>query len=94
MRWELLKDSPDHPRGYGFACLEDDGTLLLGGSEVRFFFSFVDQPERSVDFLFVEEGVYSDGQWKPTRRLNGDDTWGRALAFKQPALRRIKLYSY
>ena len=45
-----------------------------------------------VDYLCVEEGVYRDGHWQPTRRLNGNKT--ATLRFHTPTLLRRKLLAY
>ena len=44
------------------------------------------------DLLCVEEGMYENGCWKMTRRLNGDET--AVLRFHKPTLLRIQLFSY
>ncbi len=45
-------------------------------------------------FLWVEEGKYEDGAWKPARRLNGDETFFGLSLPAQGAILRAKLMSY
>ena len=46
----------------------------------------------NVDFLSVDEGLYSDGVWTPGRRLNGDE-YGVSLG-DLPCMRRVKWYRH
>lgn len=45
-------------------------------------------------FLWVEEGNFENGTWKPTRRLNGDETFFSLTLPARGAILRAKLMSY
>ena len=45
-----------------------------------------------LDFLLVEEGAFTDGQWKPERRLNGDET--AHLSLEKPTALHVKFFVY
>jgi len=49
---------------------------------------------QKAQFLWVEEGKYENGSWKPTRRLNGDETFFGLSLPPQGAILRAKLMSY
>ena len=54
-------------------------------------------PGYRAGILQVDEGVFINGQWHPSRRMNGDqDHQGRHLRIPQGeyGIQRIKLYSY
>ena len=80
------------PPGAGIAiALARDEFLFAGfGFSVHFLSNPGDPP--NVDFLSVDEGLYSDGVWTPGRRLNGDE-YGVSLG-DLPCMRRVKLYRH
>ncbi|HVU38716.1 MAG TPA: DUF5597 domain-containing protein [Opitutales bacterium] len=96
-------------QGYAMAISLGPDEYLVAGSDVQVTFS----PTTGKDIaglLSVEEGQYVDGQWKPGRRLNGDEVQlgyklseeaangqsGAGLRFLPggPTLQRVKLYRY
>ena len=76
------------------AELAPDEFLLIGfDSRIRF------EPRRgsklkNSQFVWVEEGRYEDGEWKTTRRLNGDETFFGVSLPSQGGMLRAKLMSY
>jgi len=74
---------------------EDEFTVAGTGIVVTFT---SDKPEAPVaGILRIDEGKYVDGQWKPGRRLNGDqDHQGRHLRFPvgEYGIQKVKLYRY
>ena len=52
------------------------------------------RPQRSAQFLLAEEGSFIDGQWKPTRLLNGDETFFGVGLPAQGRILRVKLMAY
>jgi beta-galactosidase GanA len=49
---------------------------------------------RNAQFLWVEEGKFESGVWKPTRRLNGDETFFGLSLPASGSILRAKLMSY
>lgn len=84
------------PGGYGLIVTPAPNTYVIAG--IGFSVSFHPLPGRApnVDFLAVEEGSFSNGQWQPGRRLNGDDTVAYEVQMLQPepVIRRAVLYEY
>jgi hypothetical protein len=86
---------------------QDDGAMLvlerapaeflIGGSSLRITVAKdLDQSSGSAGIASVEEGTLSDGLWKTTARLNGDENnQGRTifLPAHEFTLRRVKLYT-
>ena len=93
--------SPDSPApavlsgGLVIATGADEFTFAGTGLTVTFE---ADKPgDQIVGILSDEEGKYENGQWRPGRRLNGDQTHqGRHLRLPggQFGIQRIKLYRY
>jgi hypothetical protein len=52
------------------------------------------RPQRSPQFLLVEEGNFVDGQWKAGRLLNGDETFVGVSLPAQGRILRVKLMAY
>ena len=80
----------------------NDGVCLaLKGSENEFYlmacgcvieFKSGDMTKPHVDQLLLEEGMFRDGIWHATRRLNGDE--GGAQNVEKPTLLHVKLFAY
>ena len=49
---------------------------------------------KNTQFLWVEEGKFENGAWKPARRLNGDETFFSLSLPAQGAILRAKLMAY
>lgn len=73
------------------ARLGPDEFLVTGFDSSVIFHLPRKQPWMRSEFVSVEEGVYQDGEWKPTRMLNGDET-DRGLRFmEKPIVLRVKM---
>lgn len=59
--------------GYGLIIAAGPDTFVGAGSGFRVAFRPLDAGPQHVGLIAVDEGVYSDGQWQPGRRLNGDE---------------------
>jgi hypothetical protein len=69
-RWPLR---PDQPPGGGLALDLGEGEFVVAGQNL--WVEYGTAPGRmDVEFLWLEEGTYRDGEWVPGRRLNGDET--------------------
>jgi hypothetical protein len=75
-RWPL---DTGRPPGGGMVLDLGDGEFCVAGRSITVEFGTA--PGRTdVEFLWLEEGAYRDGEWVPGRRLNGDETaHGRAV---------------
>jgi hypothetical protein len=83
--------------GHGLVINTAADEYLVAGTGFTISFEAKPGEPRNVDFISVDEGWYVDGEWKPGRRMNGDDTVGAKFGFvygTELALRRAKLYSY
>ncbi|MGC2661273.1 MAG: DUF5597 domain-containing protein [Bryobacteraceae bacterium] len=52
------------------------------------------RPERNAQFLRAEEGTFIDGQWKPSRNLNGDETFAGIHLPEHGTMVRLKVMAY
>ena len=69
---------------------EDDFYAVLFGCALDI--KSLDPLKPYIDFLSVETGRLTDGEFHVSRRLNGDEI--TIMSFEEPTLLRIKLYSY
>lgn len=86
--------SPLNPRKDGvLLCLKvaDDECYLVGNA-CSISFSSADPAKPNLDFLLVEEGSFENGEWKPGRRFNGDET--ASMSMGKPSVWRIKFFTY
>lgn len=86
----------DWPLTGGIIVAVSDDEFYVGGTGIVITFKPIPAGERA-GILRVEEGDIVNGQWKPARRLNGDeDHQGRHLSIPVGTfgLQRIKLYHY
>lgn len=76
-------------------AVKDDEYIAAG---VNFLLKFLpkDNFSSNVEILWVDEGIFKDGEWVRGRRLNGDETGhGSSILFDdKPKVRIIKVYSY
>jgi len=79
----------------------DGCCLVLKQSEDTFFIiangcfvtSFSTDPEKpNVDVIVLEEGVFTNGEWKRGRRLNGDEV--AITKYDKPTLLKMQLFAY
>ena len=71
----------------------DEFVLIGFDARVRF------EPARgskakSAQFVWVEEGKFEGSEWKPSRRLNGDETFFGVSLPSQGGILRVKLMAY
>ena len=83
-----------NPRNDG-ACLclrtgENECFLLGNACGISFQSLLPEKP--NLDYLLVEEGRFEDGEWKPGRRLNGDET--ASLTLSRPSILKIRFMIY
>jgi len=105
----ILNVSHDLTLGWSPKAKESEwpltGGIIVGLSNDEFYvagtgivISFKPRAEGlQAGILRVDEGSFVNGQWKPVRRLNGDeDHQGRHLRipFGESGIQKIKLYSY
>jgi hypothetical protein len=82
--------------GGGIIIALGDDEFLIGGNGIVVTAASL-SPNRTAGILQADQGVVVNGVWKPTRRLNGDQTHqGRhiRLSLNQWGLQRVKLYNY
>jgi hypothetical protein len=89
----------DDTRGpaHGLVITTAPDEYVVAGTGYTVAFEAKPGEPRNVDFISVDEGTYTNGEWKPGRRMNGDDTVGARFGFVYGAdlsVRRAKLYSY
>jgi hypothetical protein len=96
--------------GYLMVITENPDEFIMLGKNVQVTFSPVTPGPSVAAILYVEEGKYSRGIWKPRRRLNGDaimvnynlgllaamNQTGTGLKFSgyDRLIQRVKLYRY
>lgn len=69
---------------------EDDFYIIINGCSLSIFSTNQEKP--NLDILLLEEGMFENGNWKMTRRLNGDEV--SIICYDKPALLKLKLFSY
>lgn len=76
------------------ACLilreQDEFYILAYGAELNFVSVSAECP--GLDLLVLEEGRFTDGDWHPGRRLNGDEA--AVMTYQEPVLLRAKVFIY
>ncbi|MGB6429432.1 MAG: DUF5597 domain-containing protein [Candidatus Acidiferrales bacterium] len=96
--------------GYALAIATAPDEFIVAGADVQVTFTPNTPGPAVVGFAKVEDGTFVDGQWKPGRWLNGDETQlrydfsaaaaenlsGEGLTFPAgvPTTRRAQLYRY
>jgi hypothetical protein len=85
------------PRTTGRAMVAElaPDEFLLIGFDTRFTF----EPRRgskqkNTQFVWVDQGLYENGEWKATRRVNGDEAFFALSLPPQGGMLRVKLMSY
>jgi hypothetical protein len=92
---KLANDERGIACGLIIAVGEDE--YIVAGSGFSVAFESKAGGPRHVDFLSVYDGRFVNGEWKPGRLLNGDDTVHRRFGFERSTalqIRRAKLYGY
>lgn len=70
--------------------VENEFYVLANGSMVVPFSANPEKP--NLDVLCLEEGRFENGEWKMTRRLNGDEV--AIKRYEKPTLLKMKLFAY
>jgi beta-galactosidase GanA len=94
--WIKTDPNPNNGRPVGGAAVIQLGPdeFLLAGSDVRVRFSLANSTSgENVQFLDVEEGTFDNGQWRMTRRWNGDQT-DYGLNLTRPTLLKVRMGTY
>ena len=86
--------SPINPRADGVClCLAvGENECWVVGSACSLTFTSASAEKPNLDYLLVEEGRFEHGQWRPQRRLNGDET--ASLSLSAPAVLHVKFFTY
>jgi hypothetical protein len=69
---------------------ENEFYVIVNGYYLRPFSTTNEKPY--LDILSLEEGEFENGNWKMTRRLNGDEV--AIMMYNKPTLLKIKLFAY
>jgi hypothetical protein len=69
---------------------ENEFYVIVNGYYLRPFSTTNEKPY--LDILSLEEGKFENGNWKMTRRLNGDEV--ALMKYNKPTLLKIKLFAY
>ena len=96
--------------GYALAIQAGPDEFYVAGCDVQVVFFSRREPDAIVGFASTEAGQFVDGQWKPGRRMNGDDILlrydiakaaaqnqsGSGLRFfgPNPSVQHVELYRY
>ena len=85
---------PMNPRGDGaLLCLKiSDTECWLVGNACTVSLSSGDAARPNLDLLLAEEGSFENGEWRPGRRLNGDETAHPAM--DKPSVWHLKFFTY
>lgn len=65
----------DSPQSYGMVIQEAPGEFVVAGIGLKVLVSSVNDKKTGYIREVWEGGYDNDGQWTPTRLLNGDETW-------------------
>ncbi len=86
--------SPINPRADGVClCLAvGENECWVVGSARSLTFTSASAEKPNLDYLLVEEGRFEHGQWRPQRRLNGDET--ASLSLSAPTVLHVKFFTY
>jgi len=92
-RLARARNQPEQPDGRLLVADLGEGRYVLAGFHCRVLFRPTGARQgRPWQYLRVEEGQYADGEFRPARILNGDQTdWG--LVFAEPTVLRVSLYT-
>ena len=74
-------------------CLKVNETeCWLIGNACQVYLSSGDAEKPNLDLLLVEEGEFRNGEWRPGRRLNGDET--AFMSMDRPSVWHLKFFTY
>jgi hypothetical protein len=80
--------------GAGLLIATGDGQYIAAGQAFVMTFSAAPARPANVEFLAMEEGRFDDGQWRPRRRLNGDEYYRGVVLGREPGIRKFSLHGY
>jgi beta-galactosidase GanA len=95
--WSPDSKKPGWPESGGLIIQTNNDEFIIAGTGIVVTFSLVSGENKSVGILRADEGQYINGQWKPGRRMNGDqDHQGRhiRIAAKEFGIQQVKVYEY
>lgn len=78
--------------GYALVLQINEESFYCMFSGCRLHPESADPSAPNLDLLRVEEGRFSDGNWHPSRILNGDET--ASLSFDKPELLLVRVMTY
>jgi hypothetical protein len=108
-QFDALAQFGDGRHGYGgeFATGTKEGSgrplvaelapdeFLPAGFDTRVQFRpTASNPRQRAQFVSVEEGTFQNGQWKPARRLNGDETFFGVSLPHEGRILRVRVMAY
>jgi len=88
---------PAPATGYGLVMATGADEFIVAGNGVMVSFTKPGDSASVVGLLAVDEGTIVDGQWKTSRRLNGDETdTGNHVVLEagRDGVQRVGVYSY
>jgi beta-galactosidase GanA len=95
--WSPGSKSPGWPGSGGLIIQTGEREFIIAGTGIVVTFSSVRDTKQSVGILRADEGEYINGEWKPGRRMNGDqDHQGRHIRIpvKEYSIQQVKVYDY
>jgi len=95
--WSPGSKKPAWPEAGGLIIQSGERDFIIAGTGIVVTFSPSSKPGQSVGILRADEGEYINGQWKPGRRMNGDqDHQGRhiRIPIQEYAIQQVSVYDY
>jgi Domain of unknown function (DUF5597)/Glycosyl hydrolases family 35 len=95
--WSPESKQQGWPESGGLIIQTGDDDFIIGGTGIVVTFAPATAANKFAGILRANEGEYINGQWKPGRRMNGDqDHQGRhiRIAVKDFGIQQVKLYGY
>lgn len=92
--FQVIMDNPFVNRTDGVCMIlkeETDTFYILANGCAIVPFS-LDQNKENYDIICLEEGKFVKGEWKPERRLNGDEA--ASLCYNEYTLLKLKVFAY
>ena len=81
------------PAASGVIFELEENIFLLAGMMSRFVFHTKPGKNVKVDFLKIENGEITDGEWSPYQEMNGDEKMAMIM-FEKPVCYRVELFTY
>jgi hypothetical protein len=95
--WSPGSKDPGWPETGGLIIQTGNNEFIIAGTGIVVTFSSSTNPDTLVGILRTDEGEYVNGEWKPGRRMNGDqDHQGRHIRIpaKEFSIQKVKVYEY